>query len=122
MMFDLRKFWLRITMYVFIIGVVVASACVGFKALIGVPSKENYQQTVTQPEAVQGSSSKGMRVQINREPAAPAAVPLSPHVQPAPVGNLAVAMTPPQVVVPEIQIIVPERKPTRGPAPFRSGF
>ena len=117
-MFDLRKFWLGTTVYILIIGVVIASACVGFNALIGMPTKETYRQT----EAVQGSSGKRTPVEINHESAAPIAVPLSPYVQPAPAANVAVAMTPPQIVVPEIRIIVPERKPTRGAGPFRSGF
>ena len=121
-MFDLRKFWLGTTVYVLIIGVVIASACVGFNALIGMPNKETYQQTVTRTEAVQGSSGKGTPVEIKRELAAPAALPLSPYVQRTPAANIAVAMTPPQIVVPEIQIIAPERKPTRRAGPFRSGF
>ena len=121
-MFDLRKFWLGTTVYVSIIGVVIASACVGFNALIGMPTKETYQQTVTPTEAVQGSSGKRTPVEINRGSAAPAAVPLTSYVRPAPAANVAVAMTPPQIAVPEIHIIVPERKPIRGAGPFRSGF
>jgi hypothetical protein len=122
MMFDLRKFWLGTTVYVLIIGVVIASACVGFNALIGMPTKETYQQTVTQTEATRGWSGKATPVEINRKSAAPATVPLSPNVQPAPAANIAVAMTPPRIPVPEIQIIVPERKPTRAAGRIRSGF
>ena len=118
-MFDLRKFWLGTTAYVLIIGVVITGACVGFNALIGMPSKETYRQTAPQTEAARGSSGKGTPVEINRGSAAPAAVPRSPYVRPAPAANVAVAMTPPQIVVPEIQIIVPERKPARGAGAFR---
>ena len=121
-MLDLRKFWLGTTVYVFIIGVVIASACVGFNALIGMPTKETYRQAVTQTEPIRESTGKGMPVEIKREPAAPVVLPLSPYVQRTPAANIAVAMTPPQIVVPEIQIIVPERKPTGGAGPFRSGF
>ena len=107
-MFELRKFWLSTTVYVLIIGVVIASACVGFIALIGMPTKETYRQAVTQTEPIQGSTGKGMPVEIKREPAASATPPMSPYVQRTPAANI--AMTSPQIVVPEIQIIVPERK------------
>ena len=121
-MFDLRKFWLGTAVYVLIIGGVIASACVGFNFLFGMPAKETHPRTVTQTETVQSTSGKGAPVEINRESAAPAAVPRSPYVRPAPTANIAAAMTPPQIAVPEIQIIAPERKPTRAAGPSRSGF
>jgi hypothetical protein len=118
----MRKYWLGTAIYVLIIGVVIAGACVGFNAFVGMPSKEPYQQFVTQTAPIQGSSGKGTPVEIKRELSAPTALPLSPYVQHTPAVNIAVAMTPPQIAVPEPQIIVPERKPTRRVGSFRSGF
>jgi hypothetical protein len=108
MMFDLRKFWLGTTAFVLIIGVVIAGVCVSFNVLIGIPAKETYRQAVTQTEPIQGSTGKGRPVEIKHEPAAPAPLPVSPYVQRTPAANI--ALTSPQIVVPEIQIIVPERK------------
>jgi hypothetical protein len=122
MMFDLRKFWLGTTLYVLIIGAVIASVCVGFNALIGMPAKETHRQAVTPTESSQGTTGKGMPVEIKREPATSAATPVSPQVRRAPAANIAAAMTPSQIAVPDIKIIVPERRSTKGAGPSRSGF
>ena len=107
-MFDLRKFWLGTAVYVLIIGVVIAAVCAAFNAFIGMPSKR-YQQVVTQPAPIQAWGGKGGPVEIEREATAPSALPLPPLVhRTTPATNIAVAMTPPQIIVREPQIIVPE--------------
>jgi hypothetical protein len=117
MMFDLPKFWLGTALYVLIIGVVIAVVGAAFNTFIGIPAKE-YHQVVTHRAPIQGS--KVVPVEITREKA-PSVLPLPPSVHRTPTTNAAEAMTPPQTVVREIQIIVPEPKSTRRGA-FRVGF
>src|ERR1700709_2622916 len=109
MMFDLPKFWLGTALYVVIIGVVIAVVGAAFNTFIGMPAKE-YHQIVTQTAPMHGD--KVVPVEITREDKAPSVLPLPPSVPRTPATNAAEAMTPPQTVVREIQIIVPEPKPT----------
>src|ERR1051325_5337048 len=122
-MFDLRKFWLTTTAYVLIPGIVIVGAGVGFHALVGMPTKETSRQSVTATEPIKESTGRGMPAEIRREPPAPASpapTPQSSYVQRASPARSAAAATPSRVAVPEIQIIVPERKSTKGSS--RSGY
>ena len=76
---------------------------------IGMPSKV-VQQAVTQPAPSQAADGKGVTTQIEREAAAPAALPLPPPVRPPPPSDTAAAM--PELFVPA-PLIVPERRSTR---------
>ena len=121
-MFDLRRFWLGTAVYVLIIGAVIAGVCLGFNALIGMPAKETYRQAVTPTESSQGTTGKGMPAEFKRrEPATSAAAPVYPQVRRAPAANMAAAMTPAQIAVPDIKIIAPERRAAKG-AGARSRF
>ena len=121
-MFDLRTFWLGTAVYGLIIGVVIAAVGAAFNAFIGMPNK-GYQQVVTQTAPIQAEGSKGVPVEIEREVAAPSALPLPPLVHRPPATNTAVAMTPPQIIMrPVPQIIVPEPKSNRRGGPSRLGF
>jgi hypothetical protein len=115
MMFDLRKFWLGTAAYVLITGVVIAAVGAAFNAFIGIPTKGN-QQAVTPTAPIQATGGKGVPVEIEREIAAPRALPLSPSVQRTPATNIAVSV--PQLAVPK-PLIVPEPRSTRrgGPSP-----
>jgi hypothetical protein len=122
MMFDLRKFWLGTAAYGLIIGVVIAAVGAAFSAFIGMPTK-GYQQVVTQTAPIQAEGGKGVPVEIEREVAAPSALPLPPLVHRPPATTTAVAMTPPQIIMrPVPQIIVPEPKSPRRGGPSRLGF
>ena len=120
-MFDLRKFWLATAMYGLIIGVVIAAVGAAFSAFIGMPTK-GYQQVVTQTAPIQAEGGKGVPVEIEREVAAPGALPVSPLAHRTPATNIAATMTPPQTIVHGPQIIVPERKSTRRGGSLGLGF
>lgn len=107
-MFDLRKFWLATAAYGLTIGLVIAAVCVAFATFIGMPTK-GYQQTVTQP-ADQLEGANGVRAEIRREAAAPAAPPAIPLAHRTPAANIVAEM--PQLVVPK-PLIVPEPGSTR---------
>jgi len=88
-MFDLRKFWLGTTVYVLIIGAVIAGVGMSFNVLIGMPAKDPYKQVVTP-------------VDIKREAAAPSQ-PMSPLVRRTPATDIAVSM--PQLFEPKPLIV-----------------
>jgi hypothetical protein len=113
MMFDLPKFWVGTSVFVLIIGVVIAAVSAAFNAFIGMPTK-GYQQVVTQTAPIQAADGKGGPVKIEREVAASAALPLSPLVHRKIATDIAVAM--PKLFEPK-PLIVPEPKSTRRGGP-----
>jgi hypothetical protein len=119
-MFDLRKFWLGTAVYVLITGVVTAAVGAAFYVFIGVPATglptNGSQQVVTPTAPIQAAGAKAVPVEIERQIAAPGALPLSPLVHRTPATNIAASM--PQLSVPK-SLIVPEPRSTRrsGPSP-----
>jgi hypothetical protein len=113
MMFDLPKFWVGTSVFVLIIGVVIAAVSTAFNAFIGMPTK-GYQQVVTQTAPIQAAGDKGVPIEIERAIAAPAALLLSPLVNRKVATDIAVGM--PKIFEPK-PLIVPEPKSTRRGGP-----
>ena len=109
-MFDQRKFWLTISMFVLMIGAVIATAGAAFNALVGMPPPKDSQQVVTLMAPIQSAGGTAVPVEIERGVAAPAALPLSAlvHHKPATI----IAVTTPQIAVPA-QLVVAERESTK---------
>jgi len=110
-MFDVRKFWLGTAVYVLITGLAIAAVGAAFHVFIGLPSR-GYQPVVTQTAPIQATSGKGVPVDIEREVAAPGALPVSPLVHRTPATNIAASM--PQLVAPKPLIVPEPRSPRRG--------
>jgi hypothetical protein len=106
-MFDLRKFWLGMSVYVLIIGGVIAAVGVAFNALIGMPTRAS-QQVVTQP--VETTGGKVGRVETGREVAVPASLPQPSSVPRKAATGMAEAL--PQLAEPK-SLIAPEPRSTR---------
>ena len=107
-MFDQRKFWLAVSVFVLMIGAVITAAGAAFNAFVGMPPKE-HRQVVTQSAPIQAAVVEELPFEIKREVAAPAALPQSPLVHCKVATNTAVAT--PQIAVPA-SLVLPERKPS----------
>ena len=118
-MFDLRMFWLRTAMVVLIIGAVITAAGAAFHALIGMTT-QGRPPVVPQMAKIQAPDDKAVPAVVDREVAAPKAVPQPSlvHRKQATVG-----MTPKyQIKMPPVpQIIVPERGGPNGLAKLKRG-
>ena len=107
-MFDQRKFWLAVSVFVLMIGAVITAAGAAFNAFVGMPTKE-HRQVVTQSAPIQAAVVEELPFEIKREVAAPAALPQSPLVHCKVAADAAVAT--PQIAVPA-SLVLPERKPS----------
>jgi len=107
-MFDQRKFWLAVSVFVLMIGAVITAAGAAFNAFVGMPPKE-HRQVVTQSAPIQAAVVEELPFEIKREVAAPAALPQSPLVHCKVAADAAVAT--PQIAVPA-SLVLPERKPS----------
>ena len=107
-MFDQRKFWLAVSVFVLMIGAVITAAGAAFNAFVGMPTKE-HRQVVTQSAPIQVAVVEELPFEIKREVAAPAAIAQSPLVHCKVATNTAVAT--PQIAVPA-SLVLPERKPS----------
>ena len=107
-MFDQRKFWLAVSVFVLMIGAVITAAGAAFNAFVGMPTKE-HRQVVTQSAPIQAAVVEELPFEIKREVAAQAALPQSPLVHCKVAANAAVAT--PQIAVPA-SLVLPERKPS----------
>ena len=70
-MFDQRKFWLAVSVFVLMIGAVITAAGAAFNAFVGMPTKE-HRQVVTQSAPIQAAVVNELPFEIKREVAAPA--------------------------------------------------
>ena len=107
-MFDQRKFWLAVSVFVLMIGAVITAAGAAFNAFVGMPTKE-HRQVVTQSAPIQAAVVNELPFEIKREVAAPAAIAQSPLVHCKVAADAAVAT--PQIAVPA-SLVLPERKPS----------
>jgi hypothetical protein len=118
-MFDLRRFWLATSVFVLIIGGVIAAVGAAFSAFISMPTK-GHQQVVTQPAPIQAAVvpiqaavvKEAPPVELERTDTTPAALPPSPSSSVHRKRATKTAVATPQIAAPK-PLIVPERKSTR---------